>query len=958
MNKFYHLYFILFALLVSGTLDAQQYRKSYLVPGTYPTVDRAYETADQYIFQITTFSNNYVYDLQTNKTGTDYQIVELPHDLYYRNIIREKNGSVLSYYDNSDSTSIIKRWTADNTVLWEKEVKLPGNPACNKFYGTMDKGIEITDGYLFLGTFKEEWPNSVDSIYCVATIIDYSGNIISQNKNSGNYYHITTIKQLDDKYFFLHTPFGWGTSSELTWLDTSGNWAPLTSGYHNNFNYLSDMDVNGSGDLAMVGFNLGPNVAEFIGRALAYDSNFQLIWEKAGWPELEYATSLRNGFYYRPRLITSIENGWLMAGIIDALPRSSVFLAQLDSDGNIVQCKIYSPLDISGPYCYTLNKTSDRGYLLSFISNSEINVLKTDSSLMASPNQISGYLVQDINLNCETDTLEPGLPGRILALLSAQDTTFTYTLSNGYYELPADTGSFVLEVRPIGSYWEPCENNIPIYFPGENIFDTIHFNIQPIVECPQMEVDISQSFARRCFDNQLYINYCNNGTVAADSARLEVILDPLMSYVSSQVPVSAIHGDTLVFDLGTVGVLACDHFQVTIHIDCDSSQLGQTVCVSAHIYPDSICLPVPTWSGGQLTVGGFCEQDSVVFWAQNVGTAATQQLDYVIIEDMVIWLESHFNPLLPGESDTIRIAADGSTFGLLAEQEPGFPYNAFSPLSNGPSAWVEACNWSGTGIFPGGFITQFPNEDGNPTTASDCNMLVGSFDPNDKTASPEGVGDKHFILPGTPLEYLIRFQNTGTDTAFRVVIRDQLPPQLDPLSLQVLSGSHAYKTDFEPDNVLKFTFDQILLPDSNINEPASHGFIKFRIRPKTDLPIGTKIENTAAIFFDFNDPVYTNTCFHTVDTLFMKKETDGVWEGNSAGPITNRIIPNPVGNQIFIQLVGRENFTGKATIFDISGKPVEQLRSQQGKIHLPAHLARGAYFLKTEDGWVAKLVVL
>ena len=55
------------------------------------------------------------------------------------------------------------------------------------------------------------------------------------------------------------------------------------------------------------------------------------------------------------------------------------------------------------------------------------------------------------------------------------------------------------------------------------------------------------------------------------------------------------------------------------------------------------------------------------------------------------------------------------------------------------------------------------------------------------------------------------------------------------------------------------------MPDSTTNEPESHGYIKFKINPQEDLTLGTQVENFADIFFDFNDPIRTNTTLTTFD---------------------------------------------------------------------------------------------
>jgi hypothetical protein len=107
--------------------------------------------------------------------------------------------------------------------------------------------------------------------------------------------------------------------------------------------------------------------------------------------------------------------------------------------------------------------------------------------------------------------------------------------------------------------------------------------------------------------------------------------------------------------------------------------------------------------------------------------------------------------------------------------------------------------------------------------------------------------------------YTVRFQNTGTDTAFNIVVRDTLDSKVDWNTLEMVSASHNYQLNIKEGNKLTWTFDNIQLPDSNINEAASNGYIIYRIKPKTSLLPGDTIINTASIYFDFNLPVQTNT---------------------------------------------------------------------------------------------------
>lgn len=150
------------------------------------------------------------------------------------------------------------------------------------------------------------------------------------------------------------------------------------------------------------------------------------------------------------------------------------------------------------------------------------------------------------------------------------------------------------------------------------------------------------------------------------------------------------------------------------------------------------------------------------------------------------------------------------------------------------------------------------DETPHDNTARLKQVVVGSYDPNDKAENNGGVVPYAFITNGESLQYLIRFQNTGTDTAFTVVVRDTLSSLLDAASLQMVSASHPYTLTINDGVNLAWTFSNILLPDSNRNEPASHGYIVYRIRPRTDVSIGEIIHNTASIYFDYNLPVLTN----------------------------------------------------------------------------------------------------
>lgn len=68
----------------------------------------------------------------------------------------------------------------------------------------------------------------------------------------------------------------------------------------------------------------------------------------------------------------------------------------------------------------------------------------------------------------------------------------------------------------------------------------------------------------------------------------------------------------------------------------------------------------------------------------------------------------------------------------------------------------------------------------------------------------------------------------------------------------------------ENDGEVEFRFENILLPDSNVNELESHGFVEYSIMPKKGLPPLAKIGSPAAIYFDFNAPIITNDVLNTI----------------------------------------------------------------------------------------------
>lgn len=177
-----------------------------------------------------------------------------------------------------------------------------------------------------------------------------------------------------------------------------------------------------------------------------------------------------------------------------------------------------------------------------------------------------------------------------------------------------------------------------------------------------------------------------------------------------------------------------------------------------------------------------------------------------------------------------------------------------------------------------------------------------AYDPNDKLTFPNrrNAYPRNYTLFKEEMEFLVRFQNTGNDTAFTVVIRDTLDKNLDWSTFRPLAGSHPFETHIQENGALSFTFKNILLPDSKTNEPLSHGFVSYRVSPKAGLPEQMEILNTAYIYFDFNPPIQTNTTSNVmVSSLPRITRTKDL---NSS--LDHKLYPNPFDDELLLEVAG------------------------------------------------------
>jgi uncharacterized repeat protein (TIGR01451 family) len=483
----------------------------------------------------------------------------------------------------------------------------------------------------------------------------------------------------------------------------------------------------------------------------------------------------------------------------------------------------------------------------------------------------------DINANCASDDQQLGLPGQFISVEPG-----------GYGFLTDITGSVFLCGLPDGDYVATIDTTNSGWItncPASQAISIVNGEMSPVEfalisddPCGIPNVTIISPTIRRCSEHTwpIYIHVCNDymatggyndGNVLVDLDE-NIIVDPLTS------PPFTIESDGRYrFIVGAIAPGDCFTIVINANFSCDL-ELGETICMEATLTPVPECLqdtvPVPgpcelPWDQSSLSVNGWCDPstDSVYFTVSN-GGEAMDCFSQVRVYFNGELLYTYYIQLNAESDTTFAFPSGGGTWILQADQHPLHPGNSH------PNDHVEGCG--GDGDWTPGLVDDLPCGDESPFVDVYCGEVVGSFDPNDKQGFPNGVGETHDILPNEQLQYLIRFQNTGTAPAYTVVIRDTLDTDLDIFSVTPGVASHDYSFTMFGERVLQWTFNNIMLADSFSNEEASHGFITYTVDQVADLTDGSQITNNAAIYFDSNEPVITNTTLHTINHCLFQED--------------------------------------------------------------------------------------
>ncbi|MEJ6589643.1 MAG: T9SS type A sorting domain-containing protein [Crocinitomicaceae bacterium] len=590
--------------------------------------------------------------------------------------------------------------------------------------------------------------------------------------------------------------------------------------------------------------------------------------------------------------------------------------------------------------------------------------------------QASDFVVyNDINQNCILEA-EQGVPD--IPVLIQPGNLIQTTDSCGSIALPYADGIYTATIDTANLNWSTnCPISQTFEILNQNCTNDVSFGIYSDFPCPDPDVSIFMSFMRPCFSNQsVYVMVSNSNTATGvmTDAFIDVELDPLIIVDSASASYVGLGNNVYQFEIDSLNPGESVTLILWTTVSC-SAFLGQTLCMEASLNSFDPCvldevmsdpviddgtggilngLPEPCtlpWDQSSLTVDGWCENDSIFFEITNTGDFGLGDMEcyapvWITIDGVVISTDSIM--IQGGETLLYSYAGNGQTWILNAEQHPLHPGNSH------PNAHVEACgdfnNWTPN------LVNDFPLDDADPIVDIYCGTVTGSFDPNDKTGYPTGQTSENYIQPNQQLQYVVRFQNTGTDTAFTVVIRDTLDLDLNVFSVVPGVASHSYTFKMYGPRVLEWTFENILLPDSTTNLEASNGFITFHVDQLPDLTPGTLIENDADIYFDFNPPIITNETYHNIFVGFVEVDNPTVSFNLLTSENRIKVYPNPT--KYLITIESEDSIDKTFSIFDQQGRVVifGKLKAVSTDVSLE-NLSRGAYTIQVEGNYKPVVIV-
>jgi len=527
-------------------------------------------------------------------------------------------------------------------------------------------------------------------------------------------------------------------------------------------------------------------------------------------------------------------------------------------------------------------------------------------------------------LRCESNQLStlPALPNSISMMWCGQNQlTYIPTLPDSLYWLYCSENQLnCLPILPNTLNRLHCQDNfiqcLPNYPPNLPPFGTTvlesNLGFTPIYCSPTSTCFPREAIAGKCFNDA-------NGNGQLDSGE-----QPFPNGVAEAQPGNYVSGADqngnyiLAVDTGTYTVQgqAVIYHDITTPSYYDTISPGMVVLYDIGYQSISGIYDLVVDIQAAPARPGF--DNNVYLQVQNIGTEATTAAINFDLDLDQTWVNSSIIP----------DAQSGNNATWSTPMNPGDTWNTTVTL------------YTSTGVALGTPINHLLNatptqSDTTPGNNTDIwfGHVVGSYDPNTKSASPSSITPIE-VQNGEHIEYTIQFQNTGSFMAETVKITDTLSNDLQWNTIEMISNSHENFWSLS-NGVLEIIHNAINLPDSTSDEPNSYGFVKFRIKPVNTLIVGDEVENTANIYFDFNEPVITDP------EIFEVSIPTAISEIKNAG---FEMYPNPTNGNVTIMAIEPIE---RIDVVQLDGRVFQGISANAKRVGLDLNdLAKGVYVVQ------------
>lgn len=476
---------------------------------------------------------------------------------------------------------------------------------------------------------------------------------------------------------------------------------------------------------------------------------------------------------------------------------------------------------------------------------------------------VNSKVFVDLDKDCELDSLEPGFP----ALIKTNFSRIT-TSSSGDFDLNLFYGDTVRiepgfkedEINLVKSVCPPFYEFSLDTINQCYINDSFHFAVQ-IEEIPKLESSISTDPIRRCRRSKIYVNYQNKGLAPQTNVQLKVRIPKSINIIGADRSYTQ-QDDILTFELGTLQPFQQGKVTIIDSLDCINGLLNNIKCFESWLTPpnhayERLLYETEPGDSSFMHIRATAVDTGRIIVIKNIGEDMRGVGSYNIYNSSPTYQGSFI--LNAGDSTKIFLNDTNSRHIHISVVNDSAFFRARSYSLNIPSKYS--------------IVKEASTLDQTADHSRWCTRVIGSYDPNDKQVWPS-ISD---VPMGTKLDYTIRFQNTGNDTAFLVRVDDVLPAQMDISTLKITGESHPMTWKLTKNGnsyKISFLFEDINLVAKAEDEDLSQGFVSFSMEPNDNMKEGTYVNNKAFIYFDINDPIITNT----TSTRFANSENNGTGE--------------------------------------------------------------------------------